>query len=262
VSHPFPTLETSHPDFERDGVRHATVFSAALGRRGDCTLWAPAEAPERLPLVVLLHGVYGSHWAWTATGGAHRVADQLRTDGVGVCALAMPSDGLFGHGSGYLDHRAGRFESWIVDEVPQVAEEVLGCVDAAAPFALAGLSMGGFGALTLGARHGDRVTAAAGMSSITDFEQMSLFVGDISAYDVDPGARSVLGTVLAHRDRLPAIHLDCGRDDPLIEQNRDLHAALVAAGIDHEWVEHDGGHEWPYWKEHIASVLGFCLRQL
>ena len=40
------------------------------------------------------------------------------------CLLAMPSDGLFVHGSGYLDHAGGRFEQWIVEEVPLLASIV------------------------------------------------------------------------------------------------------------------------------------------
>ena len=127
---------------------------------------------------------------------------------------------------------------------------------------LIGLSMGGFGALTLGARHGDRVAAVAGMSSITDFDQMEIFVGDVSMYDVDPAARSVLGSVLAHRDRLPAIALDCGAEDLLYEHNVALHAALTEHGIAHEWQVHPGGHSWDYWRAHVGDALSFCARHL
>ena len=79
MTRPFPTIEISDPQFERDGLRHVTVFSRALGRRADCTLWMPelADADGPLPLVVLLHGVYGSHWAWAWSGGAHETAQRL-----------------------------------------------------------------------------------------------------------------------------------------------------------------------------------------
>ncbi len=255
---PFLTTELSDPRFEVDGLRHATVTSAALGRRGDCSFWAPDGATGPLPLVILLHGVYGSHWAWASKAGVHRTAAALIAEGVlPPLALAMPSDGLFGLGSGYVKHAAGDFRAWILDEIPALAAAALDAVSPESPLSLAGLSMGGFGALLLGARNADRVLSVAGLSSITDFSQMKFFVGDISGYDVADDDRSVLQAILANRDRLPRIHFDCGDTDPLIEPNRALHAALDEAGIAHSYAEHPGGHEWPYWEGHIAAALRF-----
>jgi enterochelin esterase-like enzyme len=255
---PFLTTELSDPRFEVDGLRHATVMSAALGRRGDATFWAPAGADGPLPLVILLHGVYGSHWAWAGKAGVHRIAAALIDAGeLPPVALAMPSDGLFGLGSGYVKHAAGDFRAWILDEIPELAAAALDAVSPESPLSLAGLSMGGFGALLLGARNGDRVHAVAGLSSITDFAQMRFFVGDISGYDVADDDRSVLDAILTNRGRLPALHFDCGETDPLIEPNRALHAALVAEDVPHSYVEYPGGHEWPYWEGHIGAALQF-----
>jgi len=249
VIDPLVPVELSDPAYEADGLRHATANSRALGRRADVTFWAPEGADRPLPLVVLLHGVYGSHWAWAQKAGAHRIGAR--------CALAMPSDGLFGLGSGYVRHTGGDFASWVLDEVPWLAAQAVPGVDPDAPIALAGLSMGGFGALLLAARHPDRVRAAYGMSSITDFAQMRFFVGDISGYDVDDADRSVLDACIAAGSSLPRIGFDCGTTDPLIEPNRALHAELDAAGITHQYQEFDGGHEWPYWSTHLRDALAF-----
>ncbi len=260
---PFLTTELSDPRFEVDGLRHATVSSPALGRRGDVTFWAPPGETGPLPLVILLHGVYGSHWAWASKAGVHRTAAALIAAGeLPPLVLAMPSDGLFGLGSGYVSHTAGDFRAWILSETPELASMALSAVSPEGPLALAGLSMGGFGAMLLGARNGDRVRAVAGLSSITDFSQMRMFVGDISGYDVADDDRSVIDAMVANRDRLPAIHFDCGDTDPLIEPNRALHAALDEAGIDHSYVEHTGGHEWPYWEGHIGAALQFVAPHL
>ena len=118
----FP-VELSDPAYECEGLRHATANSRALGRRGDATFWStPVGATaEPVPLVILLHGVYGSHWAWAHKAGAHRTAAALDRP----IALAMPSDGLFGLGSGYVPHRGGDFASWILDEVPRLAAMAL-----------------------------------------------------------------------------------------------------------------------------------------
>ena len=252
---PLVPVELSDPAYECDGLRHATASSRALGRRADVTFWSSSPNDgEPTPLVILLHGVYGSHWAWAHKAGAHRTAASL---GVPV-ALAMPSDGLFGLGSGYVRHAGGDFASWILDEVPWLAAQALPGVSEDAPVALVGLSMGGFGALLLAGRRPDRVHAANGLSSITDFSQMRYFVGDIAGYDVSERDRSVLDALVSSSPR-PRIRFDCGRTDPLIEPNRALHAALLEAGVEHTYVEHDGGHEWSYWSAHLRAALEFVL---
>jgi putative tributyrin esterase len=132
-------------------------------------------------------------------------------------------------------------------------------VDASAPLALVGLSMGGFGALLLGGRRTERVHAVAGLSSITRFSQMRHFVGDISGYDVDEPDRSALDALVAAGEAGPRIRFDCGVDDGLLEANRALHAGLDDAGIEHVYEEHPGGHDWAYWRAHLGDALRFVL---
>ena len=57
------------------------------------------------------------------------------------------------------------------------------------------------------------------------------------------------------------MRLDCGTDDLLIGQNRDLHRQLDELGVDHEWVEQPGSHEWPYWRRHLPAALEFVVRR-
>src|SRR5579862_3412595 len=124
----FRTIEISEPRFEAEGLRWVTVKSRALGHRADITLFVPKEAAagSNIPLVILLHGVYGSHWAWSLKGGAHRTAARLiEKKEIPPMAMAMPSDGLWGDGSGYLPHRDADFERWIVEEVPAAAREAM-----------------------------------------------------------------------------------------------------------------------------------------
>jgi putative tributyrin esterase len=59
----FRSVSLSNPVFEHENLRAVTVKSAALGHRGDVLVWVP-EAAEISTLLILLHGVYGSHWSW------------------------------------------------------------------------------------------------------------------------------------------------------------------------------------------------------
>lgn len=257
----FRTFEVSDPRHETENLREITVKSAALGARADITVHVPTKARTGtdVPLVILLHGVYGSHWSWVRQAGAHRVAARMQAAGaVPPLVLAMPSDGLWGDGSGYLPHRTQDFERWIVHEVPAAVARAVPAVSERSPLFIAGLSMGGFGALRLGAKYPKLFRAMSGHSSLTHFDQLGSFVeeraGSFTALAED---RSVLETMLRHPTRLPAFRFDCGTDDPLLAPNRDLHAALDRAGVPHTYEEFAGGHEWSYWRRHLRDTLRF-----
>lgn len=257
---PFRTIEVSDPAFETGGLRHVTVKSAALRRRADITLWVPDERGPALPLVILMHGVYGSHWAWAWKGGVHRTAAAMIAAGeMPPMILAMPSDGLWGDGSGYIRHGSGEdYEQWIIDEVPAAAAEVTHGLTNNAPLFLSGLSMGGYGAMRLGAKHGGRVTAVSAHSSATDFHHLDAITDeDMSLCGVETSECALIDLMRAHRQTLPPIRFDCGVSDVLLPQNRALHAALEAEKIPHVYEEFPGGHDWAYWQEHVGKSFRF-----
>jgi len=91
----FRTLEISDATLSPACLRFLTVKSAALRRRADVTLVLPepgARSPSRhLPIVMLLHGVYGSHWAWAFKGGAWATGVRMMREGtLPPMVLAMP----------------------------------------------------------------------------------------------------------------------------------------------------------------------------
>ncbi|WP_088283781.1 alpha/beta hydrolase family protein [Ideonella sp. A 288] len=257
----FRTLEVSDPALTPPGLRFVTVKSAALGQRADLLLFVPpqAAAGRDVPLVVLLHGVYGSHWAWAFQGGAHVTAQRLIDEGaVPPLVLAMPSDGLWGDGSGYVPHAGQDFERWIVDEVPAAAREACSACSESSPLCIAGLSMGGFAALRLAGRHPQRFVAAAGHSSVTEAAQLDALMAETrTGWAAAPADTSVIASLREAEAPLPALRFDCGRDDPFIDGNRRLHVELQAAGIAHDYAEHDGGHGWAYWAQHLDDTLRF-----
>ncbi|MEM1107843.1 MAG: alpha/beta hydrolase-fold protein [Planctomycetota bacterium] len=263
----FRTIEVSDPPYESANLRTITVKTPNLVGRGDISVFVPKgaqEAGKPLPLVTLLHGVYGSHWVWSQKAGVHLNAQRLIDAGeLPPMLIAMPSDGLMFDGSAYLPHNGKRFDAWIVDDVPDAVIEAGLPTSADSPRFIAGLSMGGYGALRLGAAHPERFAAFAGHSSITDFGQMKIFVEeDDSVYGQAGPERSVLKTLIANRDKLPPFRFDCGRSDELIEHNRELHRGLVAAGITHTYEEFAGGHEWSYWTEHVLTSLLFFAENI
>jgi len=256
----FRTVELSDPRFERDGLRLVTVKSVALGRRADVTVYVPPGGNDPLPLVVLLHGVYGSHWSWSLRGGVHLTAARLiETGELPPVAIAMPSDGLWGDGSGYVSHDDADYERWIVDEVPAAAALSDERVTDRSLVFLAGQSMGGFGALRLGAKYAARFAGISAHSAVTTIARLHESVEepleDLPSFGLADG--TALHWLEAHAARLPPLRFDCGTGDGLLAGNRALHAALDARAIEHVYEEFPGGHDWPYWKLHVADSLRF-----
>ncbi len=262
----FRTVRNSPPGVLPAGLQFVTVQSPSLSGRGDLAIFSPpgvAPDAENVPLVVLLHGVYGSFWNWAFNGGVHDVLSALLDAGeVGPMVLAMPSDGLAGEGTGYLDHGAADYERWVIDDVPACVAEAIPSVTERSPLMLAGNSMGGFGALRLAARHVDRVAGVAAHSPITDLDELALFtVDDIgTTLGVPASERSVAALLERGRDHIGSVHIDCGTQDPLIGSNRRLHEALERSGVRHRYEEYDGAHDWASWHRRIAVGLTFLDR--
>lgn len=251
----FFTTEISH--FQ--GLDFITVKSNALKKRADLTVFTPQNTEEALPIVILLHGVYGSHWAWTMKGNVHKTAQKLIEEGkIKPMILVMPSDGLYGDGSGYVPHKTADYEKWIIEDVIQVVKEQFVQATDNSPIFITGLSMGGFGALRLGAKYPSVFKAFSGLSSITHFDQIGEFVADFKQLQEDALEQDgVLEWILKNKNVLPPFRFDCGSEDILIEYNRKLHAELKKQGIPHVYQEFSGGHSWDYWTEHIAETLLF-----
>lgn len=257
----FRTVRPSEARYEPDGLRFLTVQSPALGGRGDLIVYVPpgSDSVVDLPIVVMLHGVYGSFWNWAFKGGAHRVLEHLVVAGaVPPMALVMPSDGLAGEGTAYRNGTDAEYESWIMHDVVDAATEMIPGIGPGSPLFLTGVSMGGYGAVRLGVRHADRVAAVSAHSPVPDLVTLSQFVAEPYETNCDDD----LASMLVQAAVVPPLRFDCGTSDPLIDVNRHLHDTLVAASVDHGYDEFPGGHDWDYWHTHVSDTLRFLASVL
>ena len=256
----FRYLEVSDPGLTPPGFTIVTAKSAALGQRADVTIYAPsaARSGDEVPIVILLHGARGSHWAWTFKGGAHERLEALIDAGrMTPMVLIMPSDGLWGDGSGFVGHRAQDFERWIVEETPRLAMRVSPACGERSPIFVCGLSMGGYAALRLAGKFPDRIAGASAHSAVTTDEQFDLVIAESrSGWSRAPEDRGVLAA-LTLTSRPAPIRFDCGLDDPLLPANRRLHADLDALGVAHRFEVRPGGHDWVYWSKSIEQSFLF-----
>ncbi len=242
-----------------DDLDFFTVFSPALKARADVCAYLPPDSQANIPVIILLHGVYGSHWAWALKANVHKTLQKLVDEGkCKPLLLLMPSDGLFADGSAYVAQQHANYEKWITEDCIQLARENYPEVTASSPIFISGLSMGGYGALRLGAKYPTVFKAFSGLSSITAFEQLQAFVQDFDALKnavLEP--ENVLEIMQANKNTLRPFRFDCGESDSLFEANLHLHNALQKEQIDHIFEVKTGDHNWEYWSEHITETLLF-----
>ena len=262
----FPNAQLSSAIPGNENLRFLNFRGNALPQRADVLLYLPPnwERLKDLPLLLLLHGVYGCQWNWWLNGAIDKTATEMLSAGtMPPMLIAMPSDGLWGDGTGYVPHKDANYEKWIVEDIPSCLCELFPQLSVN-KFFLAGLSMGGFGAMRLGMKYAARVLGISAHSSVTRIEQLSRFIS------YPPEAfqfARVQDTSLLHwakinRSHLPPLRFDCGTEDPLIEDNRELHRELTKLRIPHTYEEFPGNHDWPYWTEHVRRTLAFCKQAL
>ncbi len=257
----FRTIELSDTPYESQGLRFLTIKTPNLLGRGDICLFVPEveNGIDNLPIYILLHGVYGSAWIWALKGGAHHTAKRLIDNNtIDPAIIAMPSDGLWGDGSAYFSHHSKNFDQWVVNDIITAIKENIPEAQNSTTTCIGGLSMGGYGALSLGTKFPEKFKAISGHSSITKLEQMALFVEEpIEEYTNNTNLPDIIDCIKLNQDKLPKLRFDCGVKDELIEPNRLLHKELNELCIEHVYEEFNGGHEWPYWIKHVEKTLKF-----
>ncbi len=219
--------------------------------------------PRPWSVYYLLHGLSDDHTIWMRRTSIERYAGGL------PLVVVMP-DG----GRGWYTNAADGLSDYEDDLI----DDVVGLVDRTFPVraeragrAIGGLSMGGYGAVKLGLKHHDRFASVNSHSGALGFPRLPVE----KARERTPEFARVFGTsakggsedpfaIVERIDhgRIPAMRIDCGTDDFLIEQNRQFHQHLESLHIPHEYQEFPGSHNWEYWDLHVREALAFHARNL
>lgn len=226
----------------------------------------PAGARARYPVFYLLHGLSDDHTIWHRRTRIEWYVRDL------PLIVVMPDGGR----SFYCDAVDGPpYEKYFLEDVVGFVDHFLPTIAERSGRVIGGLSMGGYGALKLGLKRTDlfcSVTAHSGCHAIVrelvehgtlrGYEELDdelyRIYGKPPRFDDDPFAMAET----ADRKKLPAIRLDCGVGDYLLQHSRDIHAHFEKLGIGHVYEEFPGEHTWDYWDQHIQEALAFHCRAL
>lgn len=212
---------------------------------------------KQYPVVYLLHGYSGNYRDWSRVAAVLESAD--RYDQVVVCA-----DG--GFGSWYWDSPVDpsfKYETYISRELVNWVDANYSTISNARGRAIAGLSMGGHGALYLAIKHPDVFGATGSMSGGVDIrpfpnnwdmaKRLGKYAGAASRWEEN----TVINMLHLIEPKTLSIIIDCGTEDFFYEVNQELHRQLLYRNIAHDYITRPGAHNWPYWENAVKYQLLF-----
>ncbi len=256
--------------------------SAVLGRSVEYALYLPPDydlSTRRYPVVYLLHGFTDDESGWIQFGEVDLAADQaIAAREIPPMIIVMPDGGVTWYINDYRNET--RFEDMFTQEfIPFIDAEYRTRPEKEFR-GISGLSMGGYGSLTMAMRHPDLFAACAAFSSgvIPDEDVVSmdderyrqvfanLYGDDLTGSGrLSPHWRAYSPLDLGKSKPVEELkevrwYLDCGDDDFLYKGNSALHVLLRDREIPHEYRVRDGGHSWIYWRTGIVDGLAFIGR--
>ncbi len=212
---------------------------------------------KKYKCLYLLHGLSDDQSIWLRRTSVERYANRH-----GICVV-MPS----GARSFYTDMKYGlKYYTYIAKELPHIVSEFFNVSDKREDNFIAGLSMGGYGALKIALRENDRFSAVAGLSSVTrllreEFNP-SVMVPIFGEELVVPENEDLfyLAEECDKKELKPRIYMAVGTEDFMYEDNVALKEKFEELNYDFSYFESEGGHTWEFWDYHIEKVLEWMLK--
>ena len=226
----------------------------------------------RYPVLFLLHGLTGDYTNWTSrTKLPHHAAQ--------YSMIIVTPEGKNGWYTDSTTVPADKYETYVIEELLPDVQRRYRTVESREGRGIAGLSMGGYGALKFGVKYPQTFVFVASMSGalsaaswtesdLRGFESIWRTLAPVFGPQDNPmrKANDVHGLyrdLPAERIReLPFVYLDCGTEDPLFQSSRSFAEILLARKIPHEYRQLPGGHNWVYWDAQVQEVLKIAAQKL
>ena len=222
-----------------------------------------ASNGQRYPVVYLLHGLFGNFTNWVRLTDLVEYSSRYRF-------IIITPEGGNGWYSDNLVKDGDKYESYIIKELIPEVDKKYRTLDRRDQRMIAGLSMGGYGAVKFGLKYPDMFvlagsfSGAIGAATMTEKEIPGAVGKSIEEIFGPPG--SVIRQANDPFDiirrstpekikQFPFLYLDCGTDDFLFQNNRMFVELLVDKRVPHEYRQLPGAHNWEYWKRQVKEFL-------
>ena len=235
-----------------------SLSSKILGREIPVRLLVPQG--ENLKCLILLHGYNGTQEEWLEQSPIRQLAEQFHL------VVAMPSCG-----NGYYEDTHEDMPRFVGEELPAYLRETLPVSTNRDDLFLGGVSMGGFGALLIGAKYPQtfgKIVCFSGAFIIPDVvignpgvlgnanpQYFKEVFGDFETLEgsrKDPLAEAMRA---AEKGSVPSVCLLCGREDVLYQNNVHVVKTLRKHNIPVLWYPGQGNHDWSFWNDKLPAVI-------
>lgn len=240
-------------------------YSEELGMQTECYVILPQEntsgeigidgkknGREKLKCLYLLHGLSDDHTIWLRRTSIERYAADY-----GICVV-MPC----AHKSFYCDMKYGmNYYTYVAKELPGIIRSFFNVSEKREDNFVAGLSMGGYGALKIALREPDSFCAGAGLSGAVSFQTRHMFSDIGKAIFGENGTVPdednlyFLAEKTAESENKPRLFMAVGTEDFLYTENKAFRKYLKRLNYDLTYMEGPGNHNWAFWDEYIQYVL-------
>lgn len=224
------------------------------------------EISKRYPVIYLLHGLTGHFDNWTDKA-------KLAVYAKNYDYIIVTPEGADGWYTDSASATNDKYESYIIQELIPEIDGKFRTLSDREHRAVAGLSMGGYGALKFGLKYPDKFVVAGSFSgalgaaswsdktlgnnwkALTD-SIMSVYGAEGSPTRAANDIYKIVREMTPEKAKtLPFLYVDCGTEDFLIQQNRDFGTLLIEKKIPHEFRQLPGKHDWVYWNSQVQEFL-------
>lgn len=189
------------------------------------------DTDKSYPVLYLLHGMGDDHTSWIAKGSANTWVQHAIKNGVVPEIIVVMPDAQ-------VSFYTGNYEQYFQQELIPHIESLYRTVNTRNSRFIAGLSMGGYGALYHALKYPEKFALAFSMSPVD-------LNGDITKMIAQHSGSG-----------LPALAIDAGKGDFVVGNDPEkIHQALEDKNIQHEWIYRDGGHDWTFWQVSLQTAL-------
>ena len=221
-----------------------------------------AASTQRYPVLYLLHGYTDHYPAWMSYTNLVQYARGYRE----IIVMPEGDNGFYTNSS---SNPKLVWEDFLIQDLIPYVDSHYRTIASRQGRAIAGLSMGGYGAMKLGLKYPQMFAAVASLSGalaaarwrenpIEDPEFKKLLDGVMGPRDNPERERNdpfALIRKLPVAD-VPQLYIAIGSEDFLLEENREFVRLLSELKIPYQYREVPGKHEWPVWDQQIQAVLG------
>jgi S-formylglutathione hydrolase FrmB len=223
-------------------------WSNTLVRVKDIRIVMPDVIDENTKVVLLLHGYCGDHNDWGNLGGAIKLAEEYKM------VFVMPS----AENSYYQNiHNGDQFFDYISNEVVEITTRTFNLPD---NWYVAGLSMGGYGALLIGLKNPKFKYIGAFSAPIDMKKWVRQANRDLFKILFKNGVTDDINILKLVENNLKPIYLYCGTEDQFYDMNVSFYKKLQKKNALVAFESDNRGHVWPLWHDAFRNYLKIISR--